>query len=407
MGSDTDYKLSFSSTANNAAGNTADTSGTPSLTSSPAPATPAVIPTTGTVTSVATGRGLTGGPITNAGTISFTGPWFFVADYANVQAAFTAACNAGGILALPIGITSNTTLTWPTNFAGSVTLMGAGPGVSTLSGSIQLVSNASPTVNLWGFGVTGGVAIDLNGSGYAGGQFAGSIEKVVVTGTISYAASTHAFYLNSFCQGVLRGLNAQGPGNTSGNGLTCVNCSNLQADAVTLYSFARGLNLNDTVAGEMFSNFRAVNCGYGIYGVLGANQAFQMTNWMVDNGNTPSNNLTTPCVYLSGNNAAPNSCILSNGIILQIGTAGPLYGLQLSGMVGCRLRDIDFSFCGASDSCIFISGTSSYTTVGGCKQPGGNNLVHVESLSTYNYAIGNTLQATFNNAGGATNQLLS
>lgn len=402
MGSTKSFGLSFKSTGNSPAGN--DSAG--ALTSTP-PAAVSGSPASGTVTSVATGRGLTGGPITNSGTISFTGPWLFVADYANVQAAVTAACAVNGVLVLPAGTTTNTTLTWPTNFAGSFTLLGGGPGVSILSGSIEFVSNASPTVNLIGFSVTGGIAIDLNGSGYAGGEFAGKISDIVATGTISYAGGTHSFYLNSFGQGIANNLNGQGPGNTSGYGMTCINCSNLQSGNVTLYSYARGLNINDSEGGEMFSNFRAVNCGYGIYAVMGANQAFQMVNWMVDNGNAPSANLTTPCVYLQGDTATPCPVLMTTGQVLQVNTASPAYGVQLYGMVGVRFMDCDFSFCGASDSLVYISNTSSYTTVSGCKHSGAQYLVHVDATSTYNYAVANTLGATFLNSGGGTNSLLS
>jgi hypothetical protein len=276
-----------------------------------------------------------------------------------------------------------------------------------LAGSIQLVSNASPSVEIEGFTLSsGGLVIDLNGSSYAGGQYAGCVRNVVALGTASYASDTHAFYLNSFGQGIIDKLNGQGPGNTSGNGLTTVSCSNLQGTNLTLYSYAKGLNFSG-IGGAQFSNFRAVNTGYGIYANLTSNQQFQMSCWQVDNGNAPSGNLTTPCVYIQGTVSTPCPAVLTNGMVLQINTSSPAYGIQLLDTVGATLEDIDFSFCQASDSCIFISNSSSYNTVSGCKHPGSNYLVHVDATSTYNFAQTNRLGATFNNAGGATNSLLS
>lgn len=351
-------------------------------------------------------------PLSSAATKVNTLNRFYLEDYANLQTAWNAAMLVDGILYLPPGAVANPTspLTCAAGYAGQAKIIGCGPGVTIIAGSIQLVSSGAPTFHLEDFSAGGGIAIDLStsGSAYAGGLSSGSIRNVTANGTITYAADAHSFYLNSFCQGVLDNLQGTGPGQTTGNGITMVNCSNTISDKMSFFSYGKVLNISGVAVGQMFTNFRAVLCGYGIYAVLGPDQAFQMSNWMVDNGSGIYNQ-NTPCVYLQNTGGGPgNPIIMSNGTILQGNPGAPLYGIVLSAIKSVTLRDIDFSNCQASSAGIFVSAASSSTEISGCNPGPSTNLVKVDATSTNNRAALNRLPApTFSNLGGVTNQLLS
>ena len=328
---------------------------------------------------------------------------FFVEDYASAQAAFTAACNANGILVVPPGSTSIGTLTWPTNFAGTVQIKGCGVGVSSLSGSIELVSTGSPVVSLEDFSITGGIAIDLTGSNYAAGADCGNISHVAATGLISYASSTHAFYLNNCGQMSLDGLSGVGTSNTGGNGLTIIGSSNIQASDISLYTYGKGLNIGLGPAGHQYTNFRAVNCQYGIYATFDVNQGIFMSNWMVDNGNAPST-FSTPAVYLQGPGSGVNACTFVSGEILLQNGGAPAYAMQLYDMEHVLISTLDFTFAFPSDSCIYCSNSTSYCSVSQCA-PGTGFLVHCAAGTTGTRALGNVVGATFSD--GGTNTLTS
>ena len=325
---------------------------------------------------------------------------YFVEDYANVQAAFTAACNAGGVMVLPPGTTANTTLTWPTNFSGVVQIKGCGVGVSVLAGSIELVSNATPQVSLEDFSCTGGIALDLTGSNYAGGEDCGNISHVSVTGLISYASSTHGFYLNNCGQMSIDGLSGVGTSNTSGNGLTLIGVSNLQASDVSLYTYGIGLNIGLGPAGHQYTNFRAVNCQYGIYATFDVNQGIFMSSWMVDNGNAPST-FSTPCVYLQGAGSGVNACTFVSGEILLQNGGSPAYAMQLYDMEHVLINTLDFTFANPSDSCIYCSNGTTACSISQCA-PGAGYLVHCAAGTSNTRALGNVVGATFLDGGSNT-----
>lgn len=335
----------------------------------------------------------------SGGDLSWTGR-FFVEDYASAQAAFTAACNANGILVMPPGSTSIGTLTWPTNFHGTVQIKGCGVGVTSLSGSIELVSNGSPAVSLEDFSITGGIAIDLSGSAYAGGADCGNISHVAATGLISYASSTHAFYLNNCGQMSIDGLSGVGTSNTSGNGLTIIGSSNIQASDITLFTYGKGLNIGLGPTGHQYSNFRAVNCQYGIYATFDVNQGIFMSSWMVDNGNTPST-FSTPCVYLQGPGSGVNACTFTGGEILLQNGGSPAYAMQLYAMEHVLINTLDFTFASPSDSCIYCSNATTACSISQCA-PGGGYLVHCASGTSNTRALGNVVGATFLDGGSNT-----
>ena len=359
----------------------------------------------GLITAAASGSGGASYPLevsSPGGKLSWSNR-FFVEDYATAQLAFTAACGSNGILVFPPGSTSIGTLTWPTNFAGSVQIKGCGVGVSTLSGSIELVSNATPQVSLEDFTCTGGIAIDLTGSNYSAGEDCGNISDVSVTGLISYASSTHAFYLNNCGQMSVDNINGDGTSNTSGNGLTVIGVSNLQASNVTLYHYGRGLNIGLGPAGHQYTNFRAVDCQYGIYAIFDVNQGIFMSNWMVDNGNAPST-FSTPCVYLQGAGSGINACTFVSGEVLLQNGGSPAYAMQLYGMEHVLINAIDFTFAGPSDSSIYCSNGTTACSIQGCA-PGSGYLVHCASGTSNTRALGNVVGATF--LDGGSNMLTS
>ena len=144
----------------------------------------------GTVTSVATGAGLTGGPITSSGTISIPAAGVTNAMLANssVKVVAGSGLSGGGSVALGGSVTLTSTAT------GTVTNVATGAGLTggpiTASGTISIpsagVTNtmlANPSINVVaGTGLTGGGTVALGGTVTLSSTASGGTVTNVATG---------------------------------------------------------------------------------------------------------------------------------------------------------------------------------------------------------------------------------
>lgn len=328
---------------------------------------------------------------------------YFVEDYASLQLAFTAACTGNGVLFLPPGSSGSGTITWPTNFAGTVQIKGCGVNVSTIAASLQLVSTGSPVVSLEDFACTGGIAIDLTSSSYPNGNNSGNVSKVNVSGSITYGGTTNALYLDNCGQMVIDAITLLGSTNTAGVGLNVQGCSNLQASNIQIWHWGKGLNIGLGPTGHQYTNFRAVDCQYGIYATLDVNQGFFMSCWMVDNGNAPST-FTTPGVYIQGASTGTNALNLSNGEILKLGGASSsVHAIELYDVAHVAVHALDCTFASYTDYAIYLGKVSVGTTgstVSQCSPSGTGKLVKCDTGTSGNRAQNNAAGSTFSDVPG-------
>jgi len=352
------------------------------------------------VTSVATGRGLTGGPITNTGTISFTGPWFFVADYANIQAAFNAVCAVNGSLVLPPGQTALPAggLVLPSGFTGGVQVLGCGKRVSVLtqanaSPGISFVPNTGQPGNTWfllqGFSVaannascTVGVSIDYGtGATSEGNPFGGSVVDVDV-----YDGSGHwlnqFYYFRNCWSYANRGLSSVGTysasgGGTilSGNGIVIDSCVNMSFTDTNILNCAIGVyqpSGSGSVGASQGTRFVGINilqCTTCLNAYLGVNQGIWVTNFIFDDGNNALAGMLP--VYLVGPNPpgggnGAGGASFTNGQVLQYGGT---YAFELTSVSRVMVQNVDFTYCNNTTAAILLANGTINCSIQACTGP--------------------------------------
>ncbi len=160
-------------------------------------------PGTATVTSVATGAGLTGGPITKSGTISIPSAGVTNAMLANPSVTVVAGSGLSGGGAVALGGTVTLTNASPSS-GGTVTSVATGAGLTggpiTKTGTISIpaagvtnamLANPSVTVEA-GSGLSGGGTVALGGTVMLSGNFAGTPDGIAYFSNPASLTSTAA-----------------------------------------------------------------------------------------------------------------------------------------------------------------------------------------------------------------------
>ena len=162
----------------------------------------------GTVTSVATGAGLTGGPITGTGTISIPSAGVTNTMLANNSVTITAGAGLSGGGSVPLGGTITLTNSAP-SLGGTVTSVSSGTGLTggpiTSSGSLSLNTSYTNGLYLQLLGGTLTGALSGTSAAFSGGvsastgMFSGTVSEAgAVLPDTSTATATQGFNSNPF-----------------------------------------------------------------------------------------------------------------------------------------------------------------------------------------------------------------
>ncbi len=217
-------------------------------------------PATGTVTSVATGAGLTGGPITGSGTLSIPNAGVTNAMLANSKVTL----NSGTGITAPGAMTLGDTYTLSINTAVVPQLTAA--NTFTNVNAISANNSGTPALNISNSGGWDGIDITASGSGAFGLWVSSSGDDgVVVDNAASYGVVGNGGYQGGYFYGPSGGTFSQN--NTDSNGATAA------------YAFEYGSTQQDFG----FHGYSGSTIGIGVYG-----QAYEASATGMTNGDYPA-----------------------------------------------------------------------------------------------------------------------
>jgi len=277
--------------------------------------------TTGTgVTSVATGTGLTGGPITSTGTIAIANTAVSAGSYGSAGAVPTFTVNPQGQLTLAANVNISIA---PSQINATIPNTGLTNSSVTYNG-VTVALGASGTITA---STTSTLTI---GTGLSGGSFNGSTPVTIAnTGVLSFSAGTTGLTPNTVTTGAITLAGTLAIAN-GGTGLTATP-SNGQIDIGNGTGFTRttitagtGVTITNG-AGSITPSITATGVTAGTYGsssvipVLTVNAQGQVTSISTQASNAPA--------YQGTWNANTNSPTLTS----SVGTSGYYYVVTTAG----------------------------------------------------------------------------
>ena len=267
----------------------------------------------GTVTQVNTGSGLTGGPITNVGSISLTPTGVIAGSYTNANITVD---SFGRIATASNGTSGGGTVTAVTGTAPIVSSGGTTPAISLASSGVTPGLYTAPTITIDAFGrittavnnslSNGTVTSIIAGTGLTGGT-------ITTSGTI--ALSNTAVIAGSYTNTSLT-VDSQGRITAASNGVSCTG---------TVTSITAGTGLTGgtiTTSGTVDLADTAVAPGTYNFATITVDQQGRLTAASTGSPPTPGNTTVTSPITNSGTALNPN-------IGIQTASTGQLGAVQV------------------------------------------------------------------------------